>query len=61
MSDNLVEIDRAKIVNSGGSQYSRVPPALKRLFESEFGDSLIYKQAPGSKAVVIAIEKQEEK
>lgn len=60
MADNLVEIDRAKIVNSGGSQYSRVPPALKRLFESEFGDSLVFKQAPGSNDIFITIEKQGE-
>lgn len=61
MADNLVEIDRAEIIKSGGSQYSLVPPAVRRLFNSSVGDNLVYKKKPDSDHVYIAIEKQEEK
>jgi hypothetical protein len=58
---NLVEIDRQKIANIGGSPYILVPKRFRRepliLHNGQYEYEAIFLQAPNSDDVVFRIEK----
>lgn len=58
---NLVEIDRIKITNVGGSPYALVPRRFRRepfvLVDGQYPYEAVYLQAPDSDDVIIRIEK----
>lgn len=59
--DNLVEIDRVKIANMGGSPYILVPKRFRRepfmLEDGQYPYEAVFLQAPNSDDVKIRIEK----
>jgi len=60
-ADNMVELERIKIANIGGSPYILVPRRFRRepflLTNGEYLYEAILSQAPNSENVVIRIEK----
>ena len=59
VSDNLVVIERIKIIGMGASdnptQYIRVPQIFRS--KTEPGDEAVFKQKPGSDNVYVDVEK----
>ena len=64
-ADNMVELERIKIANIGGSPYILVPRRFRRepfmLTDGEYLYEAILSQAPKSDDVVIRVEKIEDK
>lgn len=56
--ENLVEIDRTKVISMGGSLYFLVPRLIRRE-EVEPGDEIIYLREPNSTDTIIRIVKKE--
>lgn len=54
----MVEIDRTKLTNMGGSQYALIPRQLRSRFNTEPGDEIIWSGMPDSDDVVIRIVKK---
>lgn len=57
-AESLVEIDRKKVINMGGSRYVGIPGAIRDQLQIEIGDEVIFLRSPNSSDVVIRIEKQ---
>ena len=64
-ADNMVELERVKIANIGGSPYILVPRRFRRepfmLTDGEYLYEAILSQAPQSDDIVIRVEQIEDK
>ena len=60
MEKNLVEVERVKIINVGGSMYMKVPDCLKRKFAPIIGDSATFHRSSDEGDTIIRIEKTNE-
>ena len=58
--NNLVEIDRSKIIDVSGSQYMLVPKTLRRLHNTKVGDEVTFFGTPNSTDTVIRIKPSQE-
>lgn len=62
-ADNMVELERIKIANIGGSPYILVPKRFRRepfiLTNGEYLYEAIFSQAPNSDDIVICVERIE--
>ena len=56
--NRLIEIDRSKIINMGGSQYVKLPAFLKRETGSVPGDDFVWFRETNDSDPIIKIEKQ---
>lgn len=56
--ENLVEIDRNRVVAMGGSRYVLVPKALREQLGIEVGDEVVFLRSAEFPECVIRIEKQ---
>lgn len=56
---DLVKIDRCKVINMSGSQYVRLPRAMKEENKTQPGDFAVFLRSAKSADTVIRIEKAE--
>lgn len=60
MSD-FVEVDRSRITTNGGSQYMLVPKFMRREFETDFGDEVIFERNAEGETRIRVERKQDDK
>lgn len=58
MENNLVELGRSEVGQTGGSLTINVLPHIRKRDNIEKGDQVVYLQSPGSDDIIIRIKKK---
>ena len=58
--DDLVEIERLKVIRIGNSLYSRVPACFKQERQAEALDEMRFYRSPGKDETVVRLIKKQE-